>query len=406
MSVKNFKRKILDTVVEAFNSSASTMETRVSTEKIYKEYYTCTGILDFDAFEEFEEAIKEGIEEGLFRATRNERCNVYKTIIATEEQSEKIAKMLGKVSRKTYVNHLTRVLQRYQSSTCSQVRDWVELELSKRNLKQAKDFMKYSGDIKLDELEKFFTTLLSGCEAIAGLTQDILRRNLSVNYGYGDSKAFEKLYMKKTAKILSPELSANDVDEKEILKLFHVLENPASVWVKGCGRFDFQNGDRISLNSKSDGLAFSRAYIEEISSVSAAGVVLSIENLTTFNSYTPKQGELVVFTSGYANSLVVDFIKKCSLHKTIKEFRHFGDLDAYGFDILKNLKERTSVDIRPYMMNTDTYKANRTNAIPMTTAHRDLMQKQVTMNCFSEESKELFQLLLEEDKMLEQEGIK
>lgn len=405
MDIKAYKHKIVKAIVEEFNKNSSTRSTHISTKKLFPSYYTGLGDYDFEELEAFDEAIREGLSEGLFSATRDERCNIFKTIIATKEQAERLANDLRVVSRETYIQRIRSVLTRYQDSSCSQVKAWVETELGAGNLRQASNVVRYDGKVDLFDLEWRLDTLLQGCERIANLTDDILCRNLSTTFDYGGSKEFERSYMEKTAKILAPSLAASGVSAREILKTFHVLENPACVWIKGYGQLQFTNGDKITLLPSGDGIALSRAVVDQISSVCGADSIFSIENLTTFNSFKPKPGQMIVFTSGYANSLVIRFLQCIYIVGQIQNFYHFGDLDAYGFDILRDLNVRLSFCVRPYLMDIATYEQNKSRAIKMTKGNHRLMELQLQTDFFASETRDLFDLLLKEGKTLEQEGI-
>lgn len=50
---------------------------------------------------------------------------------------------------------------------------------------------------------------------------------------------------------------------------------------------------------------------------------------------------------GYANSAVIEFLKKLPLNM---ELWHFGDSDPKGFDILRDLRERTGREIQSLHM--------------------------------------------------------
>jgi Uncharacterized protein conserved in bacteria C-term(DUF2220). len=107
---------------------------------------------------------------------------------------------------------------------------------------------------------------------------------------------------------MSPGQFADKVDPYEILKGLHILRNPASVWVRGHGRILFQNGDVMTLSAYSTPFAMTRSLVESIVTVETKAL-LTIENLTTFNDYEPSREDLVVYTNGYANSLVVRFLQ-------------------------------------------------------------------------------------------------
>jgi hypothetical protein len=74
---------------------------------------------------------------------------------------------------------------------------------------------------------------------------------------------------------------------------------------------------------------------------------LTVENETSFHVLAKlESGELLVCTS-YPGSATLAFLKKLP---TALEFWHFGDSDPEGFDILRDLRERSSRPFRALHM--------------------------------------------------------
>ena len=160
----------------------------------------------------------------------------------------------------------------------------------------------------------------------------------------------------------------------------------------------------MTLSAYSTPFAMTRSLVESIVTVETKAL-LTIENLTTFNDYEPSREELVVYTSGYANSLVVRFLQIVLRDCWLQYTRHFGDSDAYGFDILRNLSDRVGKRFASYRMDVETFLQNVNQAIPMTPSNVKLFPKLMADPFFTEDEKLMFSLLMERGKTLEQEGI-
>lgn len=77
---------------------------------------------------------------------------------------------------------------------------------------------------------------------------------------------------------------------------------------------------------------------------------MTIENKTAYYRYN-KLGTVTVFISGYANRFVRDFLKLIKRDNPTTDFYHFGDIDAGGFYIHRNLCQITGIDFKLFSMS-------------------------------------------------------
>jgi len=402
-----YEERIACRLVANYNKDSSKGTYGISTGTIYPEYYSGekNGVpcLDTESFAQFNRIIEKGISRGLFSSNQDKRTFVYKRITATAKQVQDLADLHSLTLLPEYVERMRLTLSLYKDSDCQRVQDWVSQQLGEKDLADVKNWFKFDMFGDISQQEKELKELLDTCDAISGLKDDVLMRNFSVGRSMG-SKGFEQSMKNRVCTIMAPEQYADGVNPNEILKSLHILQNPASVWIKGNGHIVFRNGDTITCSAYTSPLALTRDWVECIDHIDAKSL-LTIENLTTFNDYHIRAGEFVVFTSGFANSLVVEFIRKCAADNALTSVKHFGDIDAFGFVILRDLVSRTGIEISPYYMDALTYEANKAQAINMTDGNRTLFQKLIGDPFYSAEDKGLFRLLLEEGKTLEQEGI-
>lgn len=403
----DYMRKITLHFVKAYNRDSTRESYSISTKYIYPEYYTGekNGVraLDIEKFREFENSIEGGVGSGVFSAVKDKKTSVYKTIRATSYQIFILAKLQGLTLLPEYAAGMQKILSVYLNSSCPQVLEWVSHQLQDESLSGVKAWFKYDAEEGISAAEEGLSALLNACEAVYALQDDIMLRNFSSNI-HMTSKGFEGTMMRHVCAIMSPYQFADKVEPDEILKELHILRNPASVWVRGHGRILFQNGDVLTLSAYTTPFGMSQSFVESIKAVET-NALLTIENLTTFNDYAPLGGELVVFTSGYANSLVVLFLQIVHRDCQLKYTRHFGDIDAYGFDILRNLSNRVGRRFASYHMDAETYLKNEELAIPMTVSNKRLFPKLMADQFFNDREKLVFSLLMEQEKTLEQEGV-
>lgn len=403
----NYAYEIALGLVSNFNKDSEKAIYAVNTKTIFPEYYSGEkdGVqcLDLDAFTRFHQAVESYLSKGLIISKQDKHTGIYKRISATPIQIKQLAVQHELVLKPEYQRRMAAALSRFKNSSCPQVRNWVLQQLTTDQLKAVQTWFRFDTQVNINQAEKSLSQLLGVCEAVSELREDVMMRNFSVAHLEG-SKALEQEFKDKIAAIMAPEQYADGVPTNEILKTLRILQNPASVWIKGAGRIFFKNGDILTCSACPAPLALSREWVEQITRVEAKSL-LTIENLTTFNDYPCTSETLIVFTSGYANSLVIKFLRKCAADNILQCIQHFGDMDAFGFEILRDLSTRTELRFAPYLMDLDTYHAFCIQAIPMTAGNRKLFQKLLENDFYLEADKALFQVLLTDNKILEQEGI-
>lgn len=402
----DFERMIFERLVQHFNNKPGQHSFAVSTTTIWPEYLAKKNgspNLDIENIHKFHQVIEQGIVDGLFISKKEVRGNYYRQITADPKQVGLIAKRIGVLLRPEYDDCMRGVLKRFSTSKWPQVASWCANELGVRELKGVLSLFKFDPKADLECIRLQFASFMSACEGVCALTEDVPMREFSAKY-FNGSKDLERHYVHKIAFVLAPEMVENKVDDKEILKTLHLVHNPALLIIKGAAKLVFRNGDVLTLTGKESPVALSKAFIDDIEMVSARRV-MTVENLTTFHSYPCSEDWLIVYSSGYANHNVVSFIRKAVYDNCLNTTWHFGDLDAFGFDILRNLAERAKVQVIPYCMGKDFYLEHKECAIGMSSANRKLFEKLLEDPYFSQDDRELFCQLLKDDCVLEQEAI-
>ena len=105
-------------------------------------------------------------------------------------------------------------------------------------------------------------------------------------------------------------------------------------------------------------MAISSEMLKNVDDIIVFGdVVITIENLTTFNAFKC-DNSFAIYLGGYHNTSRRNFIKKVYEKNPDKQYLHFGDIDAGGFYILQHLRNKTGIAFVPYCMDAKTLKAN------------------------------------------------
>lgn len=96
-----------------------------------------------------------------------------------------------------------------------------------------------------------------------------------------------------------------------------------------------------------DGIALSNTSLEKIKEVIIkANKTITVENLTTYHD-SDEDDAVHIYLGGYHNYSKQVLLEKIYADNKSRNYFHKGDLDVYGFLILENLKEKTSILFAP-----------------------------------------------------------
>ena len=204
----------------------------------------------------------------------------------------------------------------------------------------------------LDKDLKLLEDVLAALENIERLGKETYMRNFS-EMVFHDSKRLQNILGPITRILLD---YGDGVSQKEtVLARYNLIRNPGYVYIKG----DWQircRGQHISVNMFRGGIALSSDALEEIEQIAVpGGVVVSVENLTTYHDTQESQGA-IIYLGGFLNTVRTDLLKKLYGSEPNATYLHKGDLDPYGFLILEDLKEKTGIPFKPMEMDLDTLR--------------------------------------------------
>ena len=185
---------------------------------------------------------------------------------------------------------------------------------------------------------------------IERLTEETYIRNFS-EMVFRDSKRLQNI-LNPIIRIL---LDYGDVvgQKETVLAQYNLISNPGYVYIKGDWQIQCQ-GRCISTEMFRGGIAISSDSLDEIEHITVSGgIIISVENLTTYHDTKESQGA-IIYLGGFMNTVRMNLLKKLYACEPNADYFHKGDLDPYGFLILENLKKKTGIPFEPMEMDLDT----------------------------------------------------
>ena len=220
-------------------------------------------------------------------------------------------------------------------------------------------------------------------------------------WNFQDTKYFEQI-QPRVIKIFRRFCSAyEDMDAAEILAEYGIYHTPNYVYIKGNATI-FVKDTQMDLSLLRQGLGLSGEDLPDISfsQLSHIEKVITIENLTSFFRWQEPKS-LIIYLGGYHNG-----IRRELLHKIYQKipgavYCHFGDIDAGGFAIWKDLREKTGIPFQRYHMDIATLKQYEGYGRSLTDSDRIRLTRMLE----EPELRELIAYMLERGVKLEQECV-
>lgn len=391
--MKKYETIILNALLDQYERSKSFTGSNINNQSFNKKIV--------DLFPEYEDEAKyevftsineqiSNIEKRDFVTVRRRKRGKFDTdvIMSVKLNIEKIYdiyQILGRQPKTDRNKEILEILNKYKDSTpllqkfCSE-----QIERIALNKK-----VQYSDDlIKLEQI-------LSALSEVENVEEETFVRNFSIRV-LGDSKAFEKI----KNNVISILCEYGEYTDKEhVLQDLNIVNNPGYVYVKGNGIITV-SGQKIDLSKLNGDIGLSSELLKSVENVEIkASKIITIENLTTFNSFNEKD-VFVIYLGGYHNSIRRKLICKIYEKNADKRYFHYGDIDAGGFYILLDLRKKTGIPFEPLNMDIDTlvkYKELTKNL----TENDKLRLK----NLVDSEFANVVKYMLENDCKLEQEAL-
>lgn len=243
--------------------------------------------------------------------------------------------------------------------------------------------------------------LLNTIQAVERNETQLYIREFSIIH-FQDSKAFEKMESRVSHVFKRFKPNCEVLDYSEILAEYGIYHTPNYVYLKG-NLVVLIGQEKIDLSSLKQGLGISGEDISRIRFYNTVGIrkVITIENLTTYFRWQ-EDDSLLVYLGGYHNSVRCMLLQEIYACCSEAYYYHFGDIDAGGFEIYRNLCEKTGIPFEMYKMNLETLRLYEKYGKPLTETDRKRLQGMRDRDGLQE----LIHYMLEHDVKLEQECIR
>ncbi|MBR6226369.1 MAG: DUF2399 domain-containing protein [Bacilli bacterium] len=237
--------------------------------------------------------------------------------------------------------------------------------------------------------------------AMLSQKESILLRNFSKR-NFKDSKVFER-HGERLLSIFRKYGHYESESFRALCEEFHIFSNPEIAMVKGPMSFNL-HGQMVDLKKLGVPFSFTSEGIEDMEVVSLdSSRVITIENLTTFH-YFDDPNSLVIYLGGYHNTAIRTLLNKIKCRSSKMIWLHTGDIDWGGFNILLDLRAKTSLPFAPYHMGILELQEYKDECKPLSD------QDRINLNSLSErpesaEFSDTIKYMLEHGFKLEQESI-
>ena len=227
-------------------------------------------------------------------------------------------------------------------------------------------------------------------------------REFSVRH-FQDSKYFESVEHQVTGIFRKFYEGFWGMEGDEILAEYGIYHTPNYVYFKGNAGI-MLGGEMIHLDKFHQGIGLSGEDISDVRFVELSKIkkVLTIENLTTFFRWK-EQDCLIIYLGGYHNSVRRRLLKEIAQALPDVQYWHFGDIDAGGFAILRDLQNKTGIPFQAYHMDLDTIIQYEKYGKKLSGNDRKRLE---ALAAESPQWRETIQYMLEHDVKIEQECIR
>lgn len=392
---KDIISRLLD-IYERRNGYAKRPEELRSIQfEVSKEYPIYKDRYDNEKYRDINTAIEKNVAAGLIIAEKDQTGRYSKIKLNIARVDECYA-LLKRTSIPDQCKKVLSVLEKANNVECLLigriVSDFCE---------QIKAYKKLPYDLGYDA--RRVGEVLQVLEAVTKLTSETYIRNFSTAL-FKDSKRFQREYRSTIESILFN--YTDDVVEKDdILGYYNLYENPTYVLIKGNARICFDES-AIELSEMPGGIALSNGSLAGIHKISVkADKVITVENLTTYHD-CDEQDTVYIYLGGYHNTSKQKLLELIYENNGDKEYYHEGDLDVYGFLILKNLIDKTQIPFKPLFMDLGTIERFYRAGLYKNLSARD--RKVITSKKDGQLSayKDVLEYMLANDCKVEQESIK
>lgn len=363
--MNNFEKNLLNKLLDKYeNSKLSKGGTEINRQirlttkdNVLKSY---TGLDSFKYVDDNDAVIRKLENKGFIKSLYDE--DTFKSLTLNLDSIDEIYNYLNRKKPIEELNNIKKILSSYEFDGF--VKDFTNYVVEYIDTKYAYPKMYFNDSKQLELILKTF-------KGIFELNSEIKIRDFSVKY-LGYSKLFETI-RSKIVKIIK-DFDGNEYDsDDDVLSFYNLVKNSSYALIKNGLTFKL-NGSIINLDELGFEFSLSDEMIDKMEILKLkVKKVITIENLTSFYSFKDKNA-LIVYLAGFHNHTKQKLLTKIYAKYPNAEFCHFGDIDAGGFMILMNLKNKTGIPFIPYKMGIEELKKNKDNLKKLTDNDRKRLQ--------------------------------
>lgn len=140
-------------------------------------------------------------------------------------------------------------------------------------------------------------------------------------------------------------------DEQDVfMRKYHVVCKEEKISLKGNIVIETANGT-LDISSFTKGVDFSADGLKKSRIIIKNKDFITIENLYSYERFN---GMPAMYLGGFASNTQIEILKNIKKDNDGVTFHHFGDIDVGGFLILNDLRKKTGIEIREYLMDRET----------------------------------------------------
>ncbi|ABR48312.1 conserved hypothetical protein [Alkaliphilus metalliredigens QYMF] len=398
--MKNYKKMILNHLVDKYEKSSlyrgdnkvnvtigMTINKKNLSDYFNEWDYTLKKEINEQALSLQEEALIE------IQWKKFQEGNILDKLKLNIESLDRVYEVLKRQPKSQLENDVGTIVMGYCDRT-----DWLGdfARDMKEKLVQKGSIKKYLDIEDRVEVKDVFMAL----DQIRAQTDEIPKRVFSIRV-FSDSKRFERVES-KVVRIMR-DYGPYEVD-MDILAEENIIQNPSYVFLKGKAVL-LCNEETINLEKVDGEIGLGAGLIDNLSFKTIdAKRVLTIENLTTFHCYEPKD-ELVIYLGGYHNATRRRLLKKIHGFNPDLAFYHWGDIDLGGFRILNHLRNKTGINVKSYRMDRETLEMYKNHTKKIKSEQYSGELTKLLENEEYIEFHEVIRYMIENNMILEQEAL-
>lgn len=402
--------KLLSGLLDSYeNSLLSRGENKVNihiafpfTKKTVPEYFNESSL----AYDEIHAAVKE-LEQKEFLSVvwkKGKAGHIIQKVILNEDRIDGVYSYLKRTPKADHVNRHLQFLTAWEQEQ-KQKETVIAPQFAaylKERIERGKSVKEF---IDLSDLEKT-KKILTMLSLVENNKDSCYIREFSIRH-FADSKVFESQsgVLGKIMRRFKTEFA--DMDICQILAEYNIYNTPDYVYIKGEGELSFhrESISAIDLSCLEQGIGISGADVKNIriSGKNRVKKVITIENLTTFFRWQEKNS-LIIYLGGYHNSVRRELLSRVYQELPGAQYLHFGDIDVGGFEIYRDLCEKTGIPFQPYHMGIWELKRYEGYTKRLTESDKKRLQALMKKEWFGrKEIAQVLEYMEEKDLKLEQE---